>query len=70
MVGTFYRSSAPDKPPFVSVGTRVQKGDTLCIVEAMKLMNEIPSPIGGVVREILTDNGEPVGFGAKLFVIE
>lgn len=70
MVGTFYRSSAPDKPPFVSVGQRVAEGDTLCIVEAMKLMNDIPSPVAGVVKQILAENGEPVGFGANLFVIE
>lgn len=70
MVGTFYRSPSPDKPPFASVGDAVKKGDTLCIVEAMKLMNEIPSPVAGVIRDILADDGEPVGFGAKLFVIE
>ncbi|MCH9704860.1 MAG: acetyl-CoA carboxylase biotin carboxyl carrier protein [Proteobacteria bacterium] len=69
MVGTFYRSSSPDKNPFVDVGTPVKKGDTLCIVEAMKLMNEIPSPVSGVVRQVVAENGEAVGFGALLFVI-
>ena len=70
MVGTFYRASSPDKDPFVSVGDTVQQGDTLCIVEAMKLMNEIPSPVSGVVKKIIPDNGEPVGYGAPLFIIE
>ena len=70
MVGTFYRSSAPDKPAFVSVGQQVKEGETLCIVEAMKLMNDIPSPVAGTVKAILAENGEPVGFGAELFVIE
>lgn len=70
MVGTFYRSASPDRPPFVSEGKRVEKGDTLCIIEAMKLMNELPSPVSGVVRRVLAGNGEPVGFGDPLFVIE
>lgn len=70
MVGTFYRSSGPDKPPFVTVGDDVREGDTLCIIEAMKLMNEIPSPASGRVRAICADNGEGVSFGAELFVIE
>lgn len=70
IVGTFYRSPAPDKPPFVSVGDKINAGDTLCIVEAMKLLNEIPSPVSGIIRQILADNSEPVGYGAKLFIIE
>lgn len=70
MVGTFYRAASPDRPPFVSEGKRVEKGETLCIIEAMKLMNELPSPVAGVVRRVLVGNGEPVGFGDPLFVIE
>ena len=70
MVGTFYRSVAPDRPEFVSVGQTVQEGDPLCIVEAMKLMNEIPSPVAGVVTQILIENGSPVGYGDDLFIIE
>ena len=70
MVGTFYRAASPDRPPFVSEGKRVEKGDTLCIIEAMKLMNELPSPVSGVVRRVVAGNGEPVGFGDPLFVIE
>ena len=70
MVGTFYRSASPDRPPFVTEGKRVEKGETLCIIEAMKLMNELPSPVSGVVRSALVGNGEPVGFGDPLFVIE
>ena len=70
MVGTFYRAASPDRPPFVSEGKRVEKGETLCIIEAMKLMNELPSPASGVVRRVIAGNGEPVGFGDSLFVIE
>lgn len=70
MVGTFYRSASPDRPPFVAEGRRVEKGETLCIIEAMKLMNELPSPVSGVVRRVIPGNGEPVGFGDPLFVIE
>lgn len=69
-VGTFYRSPAPDQPPFVEVGTVVRKGQVLCIVEAMKLMNEIESDVSGVVRKILVNNGEPVEYGQVLFIIE
>ena len=70
MVGTFYQAAGPDKPSFVEVGQTVREGDTLCIVEAMKLMNEIPSPVSGVVKQILAENGAPVGYGDDLFVIE
>lgn len=69
MVGTFYRSSAPGKPPFVEVGSSVKEGDTLCIIEAMKLLNEIDSDASGVIKQILVENGQPVEFGQPLFVI-
>jgi acetyl-CoA carboxylase biotin carboxyl carrier protein len=69
-VGTFYRAPAPDAKPFVDIGAKVQKGDTLCIVEAMKLMNEIEAEVDGVVKEIYPQNAQPVEFGAKLFLIE
>ena len=69
-VGTFYRAPAPDAKPFVDVGSKVQKGATLCIVEAMKLMNEIESEVDGTVKEICVPNAQPVEFGAKLFIIE
>lgn len=68
-VGTFYRSPAPDAPTFADIGTRVKKGQTLCIVEAMKLMNEIESEVDGEVVAILLENGKPVEFGTPLFVI-
>ncbi|MCL2310006.1 MAG: acetyl-CoA carboxylase biotin carboxyl carrier protein [Proteobacteria bacterium] len=70
MVGTFYRASAPGAKPFVDVGSTVKEGDTLCIVEAMKLMNEIEADRAGVVKAILVENGHPVEFGQPLFVIE
>ena len=70
MVGTFYRSPAPEAPSYVEVGSRVAKGQTLCILEAMKLMNELESDVAGVVREICVDNGEPVEYGQVLFRIE
>jgi acetyl-CoA carboxylase biotin carboxyl carrier protein len=69
-VGTFYRSPGPGSDPFVDVGKRVKKGDTLCIIEAMKLMNEIEADVDGVVAAILVDNEEPVEFDQPLFVIE
>jgi len=68
-VGTFYRSPSPDQPPFVEVGSKVKKGQTLCIVEAMKLMNEIESETDGTVAEILVQNASPVEFGEPLFRI-
>ncbi|MCB9668022.1 MAG: acetyl-CoA carboxylase biotin carboxyl carrier protein [Alphaproteobacteria bacterium] len=67
MVGTFYRSSAPDAPPYVEVGAQVSKGAVLCIVEAMKLMNEIEAEQSGTIAEILVENGQPVQFGQALF---
>ncbi|MDN4055149.1 acetyl-CoA carboxylase biotin carboxyl carrier protein [Massilia sp. YIM B02763] len=69
MVGTFYRSSAPGAPAFIEVGSTVKEGDTLCIIEAMKLLNEIDADISGTVTKILVENGQPVEFGQPLFVI-
>jgi acetyl-CoA carboxylase biotin carboxyl carrier protein len=69
MVGTFYRSSAPGAAPYVEVGSSVKEGDTLCLVEAMKLMNEIDADTSGVIKQILVENGQPVEFGQPLFVI-
>lgn len=69
MVGTFYRSSAPGSPAFVEVGATIKEGETLCIIEAMKLLNEIESDFSGVVQQILVENGQPVEFGQPLFVI-
>ena len=69
MVGTFYRSSAPGAPAFVEVGANIKEGDTLCIIEAMKLLNEIDADATGVVTKILVENGQPVEFGQPLFVI-
>jgi acetyl-CoA carboxylase biotin carboxyl carrier protein len=70
MVGTFYRAPAPDAPPYAEVGTTVTKGQTLCILEAMKLMNELESEFDGVVREILVEDADPVEYGQVLFRIE
>ncbi|MYN09565.1 acetyl-CoA carboxylase biotin carboxyl carrier protein [Pseudoduganella aquatica] len=69
MVGTFYRSSAPGAAAFVEVGQSIKEGDTLCIIEAMKLLNEIDADVSGVVTQILVENGQPVEFGQPLFVI-
>ncbi len=69
MVGTFYRSSAPGADPFVQVGTAVKEGEPVCIIEAMKLLNEIEADKDGVIKEILVENGQPVEFGQPLFVI-
>ena len=69
MVGTFYRSPSPDAKPFVEVGQTVKKGDTVCIIEAMKLMNEIETDIAGVVKAVLVENGQPVEYGQPLFLI-
>ncbi|OEZ58942.1 MULTISPECIES: acetyl-CoA carboxylase biotin carboxyl carrier protein [unclassified Duganella] len=69
MVGTFYRSSAPGSPAFVEVGATVKEGDTLCIIEAMKLLNEIDADKSGTITQILVENGQPVEFGQPLFVI-
>ena len=69
-VGTFYRQPAPDAPPYVEVGQVVSKGQVLCIVEAMKLMNEIEADVGGRIAKIFVENGKPVEFGEPLFLIE
>lgn len=69
MVGTFYRSPSPGAASFIELGQSVKPGDTLCIIEAMKLLNEIDSDISGVVTKILVENGQPVEFGQPLFVI-
>ncbi len=70
MVGTFYRSSTPGAQPFVDIGNQVNVGDTLCIIEAMKMMNEIESDKAGVIKAILKENGQPVEYGEALFIIE
>jgi acetyl-CoA carboxylase biotin carboxyl carrier protein len=69
MVGTFYRSPAPDEPPFASIGDRIRVGQTVCIIEAMKLMNEIESDSAGQVMEVLVENGQPIEFGQLLMYI-
>jgi len=70
MVGTFYRSANPNSAPFVEVGSQVKEGDTLCIIEAMKLMNEIEADKTGTIKAALVENGQPVEYGQPLFVIE
>ncbi len=69
MVGTFYRASSPGAAAFVEIGSQVKEGETLCIIEAMKLLNEIESDKSGVVKEVLVENGQPVEFGEPLFLI-
>ena len=70
MVGTFYRAPSPEAPPYVEVGQMVEPGQVICVIEAMKLMNEIKSEIKGKVLEVLVDNSEPVEFGQSMFLIE
>lgn len=70
MVGTFYRSSTPGAKPFADIGSQVKVGDTLCIIEAMKMMNQIEADKSGTVKAVLVENGEPVEFGQPLFIIE
>lgn len=70
MVGTFYRAPSPEAPPYVEVGQTIEVGQVICIIEAMKLMNEIKSEIKGRILEILVDNAEPVEFGQPMFLIE
>ncbi len=70
MVGTFYAASSPGAAPYVQVGDRVNEGDTLCIIEAMKMMNQIEADVSGVIKSIRIQNGEPVEFGQVLFVID
>jgi len=69
MVGTFYRTGSPGAPPLVEIGQTVREGDTLCIIEAMKLMNEIEADASGVIKAILVESGQPVEFGQPMFVI-
>ncbi|HAW08038.1 MAG TPA: acetyl-CoA carboxylase biotin carboxyl carrier protein [Bacteroidetes bacterium] len=69
MVGTFYRASSPDVDPYVEVGQHISKGQTLCIIEAMKLMNEIESDVSGTIEKIVAENGTPVEYGQTLFLI-
>ena len=69
MVGTFYRSSSPDAKPFVEVGQTIKEGQTICIIEAMKLMNEIEADASGVVKAVLVENGQPVEYGQPLFIL-
>jgi acetyl-CoA carboxylase biotin carboxyl carrier protein len=70
MVGTFYRAPSPGAPSFIEVGQAVTKGQTLCIIEAMKLLNEIESDVSGTIKAILVENGQPVEYGQPLFIIE
>ena len=70
MVGTFYRSPAPDKPPFVEVGQKIKVGDTLCIVEAMKMMNQVKSEFNGTIKHILVENAQPVEFDEVIITLE
>jgi len=70
MVGTFYRAPSPGAKPYVEIGDVIKPGDVVCIIEAMKLMNEIKAEIGGKVTEVLVENGQPVEFGQTLFVLE
>ncbi len=70
MVGTFYRSPKPDAPPFVTEGDVVKEGQVICIVEAMKLMNEIESKVAGRIAKVVVENGQPVEFGQALFLVE
>ncbi len=69
MVGTFYRSASPGSAPFAEIGKSISEGDTLCIIEAMKLLNEIESDFSGTVKQILVENGQPVEYGQPLFII-
>jgi acetyl-CoA carboxylase biotin carboxyl carrier protein len=69
MVGTFYRSSAPGSKPFVEIGSPIKSGETICIIEAMKLLNEIEADADGVIKAILVENGQPVEYGQPLFII-
>jgi acetyl-CoA carboxylase biotin carboxyl carrier protein len=69
MVGTFYRSASPDAKPFVEVGQAIKEGETICIIEAMKLMNEIEADASGTVKAVLVENGQPVEYGQPLFIL-
>ena len=70
MVGTFYRSPAPDKPPFVEIGQKIKVGDPLCIVEAMKMMNQVKSEFNGTIKDILVENAQPVEFDEVIITLE
>jgi acetyl-CoA carboxylase biotin carboxyl carrier protein len=70
MVGTYYAASSPGSAPYVQVGDRIKEGDTLCIIEAMKMMNQIEADVAGVIKSIRVQNGEPVEYGQTLFVID
>jgi acetyl-CoA carboxylase biotin carboxyl carrier protein len=70
MVGTFYNSPSPDAPSFVKVGQKINKGDTICIIEAMKILNQIEAEISGTVKSILVENAQPVEFNQPLFIVE
>ena len=70
MVGTFYASPSPDEPPYVKVGDTVKQGDTLCIIEAMKMMNQIEADVNGVIKSIKAQNGDPIEYGQIIFVID
>jgi acetyl-CoA carboxylase biotin carboxyl carrier protein len=70
MVGTFYRSPSPDEPPFIEVGDTIRRGQTICIIEAMKLMNELEAEVNGEVVEILVENGKPIEFGQPLMRVK
>ncbi len=70
MVGTFYASPAPDAPPFIDIGSKVEVGQVICIIEAMKLMNEIKSEVKGKIVEVLVENGSPIEFGQTIFLVE
>ena len=70
MIGTFYRSSSPDKPPFVSVGDIIKEGDAICIIEAMKLFNEIESEVSGTIVKVLVDDSSPIEFDQPLFLVD
>ncbi len=70
MIGTFYRSSSPDKPPFVEVGQSIKKGDTVCIIEAMKLFNEIESEVSGTIVKVLVNDSSPIEYDQPLFLVE
>lgn len=70
MVGTFYRAPSPDSPPYINIGDHVREGQTVCIIEAMKLMNDMPSEVSGKVVKILVDNGTTVEYGQALFLVD
>ena len=70
MIGTFYRSANPENPPFINVGDKIKEGDTLCIIEAMKLFNEIESEVSGTIIKVLVDDATPIEFDQPLFLID